>query len=166
MAATTVAEEGAVELHPAQLTRYRLTVVRRLALLTAWSGGVALLAAAAANAAGLWAVPGPFLVGQLGWLAPLLWFVAAGAALALLFRGRAASAAVLGGVWAIQNLFAGVFAESVWAKPVFLFATTYAPGADFWLANRLSLFGIAALAAVGAWVLLDGGEALLAGEDA
>lgn len=166
VAATLIAEEGAVELHLALLTRYRLTVVRRLALLTAWSGGIALLAAGAAEAVGLWAVPGSFLAGQLSWLAPLLWFVAVGAALALLLRGRAASAAVLGGVWAIQNLFAGVFAERGWGKPVFLFATTYAPGADFWLANRLSLIGIAALAAVGGWLLLDGGEALLAGGDA
>lgn len=165
VAATLIAEEDAVELHLSLPTRYPVTVVRRLGLLTAWSGGVALLAAVAAEAAGLWEVPGSFLVGQLGWLAPLLWFVAVGAALALLLGGRAASAALLGGVWAIQNLFAGFFEESGWLRPLFLFATTYAPGADFWLANRLSLIGIAALAAVGGWLLLHGGEALLAGED-
>lgn len=164
--ATLVSHDPSVELHLTLPTRYRATVVRRLALLTGWTGLVAAATAVAMLAAGLWVVPGPFLVGQLAWLAPLLWFVALGAALALLFRGRAASAGSLAGIWVLQNLFGGVFVEARWGRPWFLFATTYAPGADFWLANRGTLMGGAVAIGLGVWLLLRQSEALLTGGDA
>jgi len=166
VAATVVAHEDALELQLGLPTRYRTTVVRRLALLAIWVGLVAAATAAGAVGFGWRVVPTPFVVGQLAWLAPLLCFVAAGAGLALLTRSRSASAAFLGGMWVGQNLFAEFLAGRDWSRPVFLFATTYAPDAGFWLANRLSLVGIAVLVALGVWGLLNGGEALLAAEDA
>lgn len=166
VAATLVSHDVAVEVQLTLPTRYRATLIRRLALLTGWTGAIAVAASVAMLAGGLWVVPGSFLLGQLAWFAPLVWFVAVGAALALLFRGRAASAGILAGVWVVQNLFAGIFAEARWGQPWFLFATTHVPGADFWLANRLALIGAAGLLVCGAWWLLHGEEALLMGGEA
>jgi hypothetical protein len=99
----------------------------------------------------------------LTWIAPLLWFVAAGFCLALLIRSRSASGAILGGIWIVEAIFYGYFALITWLKPFFLFPTTLAPGIDFWLPNRLGLPGIALAFLVTGWLLLYNAAALLQG---
>lgn len=113
-----VASEPAVDLQLTLRTRYRTTLLRRLALLAGWTGAFALLWASALDLLGLWAVPGPFALGQLAWIAPLAWFVSA-------------ASAVLGLLWVFENSGVGVagFLQSDWLRPFFLFATTHAPGA-------------------------------------
>jgi hypothetical protein len=164
-AAHITATEPAVELQLSLKTRYRDTLVRRLFLLVACSSLLALLWAGALRLAGLWRVPGSFLIGQLGWFAPLLWFVGAGALLALLLRARAASGAILGGVWLFENLFGGLMVEREWARPFFLFATTYTPGADYWLSNRLVLIATALVALAAVWIIASNPETLWRGGD-
>ena len=155
IAATVAADDPAIDLQLALKTRYRRTLVRRLVLLTLWTALPAFLLTYVLYVTSLWElwVPETFLVGQLVWLSPLLWFVAAGALLALLLGGCTASGAILGGLWAFENLFRGLFLTKDWLRPEFLFATTYAAGADFWLTNRLALIASALLMGVAVWAL-------------
>jgi hypothetical protein len=117
---------------------------------------------------GLWElwVPEPFFAGQLVWLSPLLWFVAAGALLALLLGSQTTGGALLGGLWAFENVFRGLFLTEESLRPQFLFATTYAAGADFWLANRLTLIATAFLMGVVVWSLSSRTESFAKGEEA
>jgi hypothetical protein len=166
VAAHVVTEEPAVDLQLTLETGYRTTLARRLALLVGWTALASLLWAGSLRLFGLWAVPGPFLLGQLSWLAPLLWFVAVGVLVALLLRSRTASSAVLGGIWLFENTLGRVvFLQNDWLRPFFLFATTYTPDADYWLWNRLAilcmalvLFGLVPFV-FSRETLADGGEA-------
>lgn len=159
-----VASEPAVDLQLTLRTRYRTTLLRRLALLAGWTGAFALLWASALDLLGLWAVPGPFALGQLAWIAPLAWFVSAVTLVALLFRSQAAASAVLGLLWVFENSGVGVagFLQSDWLRPFFLFATTHAPGADFWLENRIVVICLS-LALLGVSLILMGRESLSMG---
>lgn len=143
IAAHIVASEPAPDLHSTLRTRYRTTLLRRLTLFVGWTAVLAFLWSAVLSAFGLWAVPGPFLAGQLAWISPLLWFVSAGVLFALLFRSRAAASVMLGLLWVFENTPVGIagFLNSDWLRPFFLFATTHASGAgaDFWLSNRIAV---------------------------
>lgn len=151
-AAGVVGDDPAVDLQLAVATRYRRTLARRLGLLVVGAAVPAMLWTAAVRLTGYWAVwvPGSILVGQLVWLAPLLWFVAVGALLAVLLGNRATSGALLAGVWGFELLFREAFLGREWLRPVYPFATTFAPGADFWLTNRLALVATAVVIALGA----------------
>jgi hypothetical protein len=142
---------------------YRVTVVRRVGLLLVWAAAVALCDATTIKLAGQWVVPEQFAVAQLTWLSPLLAFSALGALLVLLLRNRSASAACVGGVWIIAIVLHETLLTQAWGRLWFPFATTYAAGADFWLANRLTLLGIACLLAGAAAALLGRSEELLIG---
>jgi hypothetical protein len=101
---------------------------------------------------------------QLTWLAPLLWFSAIGLFLMLLLRSRAASSALLGGIWVAENIMYGLLIGTSWLHPVFLFATTLTPFSllsTFWLANRAELIGTALLFLLIGWLQLHQSETLL-----
>lgn len=167
VAAQVAGDEPALDLQLSVRTRYATTLGRRLALLLGWAALAALLWASSLRVAGLWTVPGSFLAGQLSWLSPLLWFVAAGAVLALAARGRTASSAVLGGLWVFENTPFGSeqFLSRPWLRPFFLFATTHTPGEAYWLGNRIALLGMAVLLGLCVPLLL-GGEAFASGGEA
>lgn len=172
LVATITGHDTAIELHLTLSSKYRFTLLLRLGLIIGWIACVALFSSVFIYHLRFWRVPAQvsslqvlpqFLVGELTWIAPLFWFVTLGCFLALLIRSRSASSAVLGGIWIVETIFYGYFALIAWLRPVFLFATTLAPGIDFWLANRLELLGIA-LAFLGlSWLLLYNTEALLQG---
>ena len=168
VAASVAADDPARDLQLALKTSYRTTLARRLGVLVAWASLWALACSFGLRVTGFWElwVPEPLLSGMLVWAAPLLWFVAAGAALALLLGGRNTSGALLGGLWAFENLFRETFLLREWLRLEFLFATTYAPGAGFWLANRLALAATALLLELGAWTLASRTESLSKGGEA
>lgn len=167
VASHIVADDPAVDLQLALQTRYQTTVLRRLALTIGWAALLALLWTSALRASGLlWEeIPGPVLLGELTWAAPLLWFVGAGAVLALVFRSRTASVAVLGGLWMVELMFAGLFLGREWLRPLYLFATLRGPGADFWLSNRLVLIGVGLALILGVVLILKNSESLATGGD-
>lgn len=164
VAAHVVTSDPATDLQLSVRTHYRTTLLRRLALIVSWTALFALAWASVLKTLGLCAVPGPFLLGQLAWVAPLSWFVSTGALFALLFRSRALASAVLGLLWIFENSWVGVagFLNSYWLRPFFLFATTHAPGADFWLGNRLALICLS-LVLFGVSVFFMGGESSFTG---
>ena len=172
LVATIVSHDAAIEVQLTLPTTYRLTVLLRIGLIVSWIACVALFSSVFIYHLKYWRIPTQlsawsvlpqFLIGQLTWIAPLLWFVALGFCLALLIRSRSASAALLGGVWIVEAIFYGYFALIGWLKPIFLFPTTLAPAIDFWLPNRLGLLGIALALLVLGWLLLYNTEALLQG---
>ena len=143
----------------------------------AWSGCIALFSSVFIYHLRFWRVPSQvetwkvltqFLIGQLTWVAPLLWFVGVALCLALLIRSRSASSALLGGIWTVEAIFYGYFAITAWLKPVFLFPTTLAPDINFWLSNRFELLVTALVLILLGWFLMHNTELLLqeaAGEE-
>lgn len=168
-AAFVVADEPALDLHLTFLTRYRTTVLRRLGLVVGWTALVAIVWASALRVLGLWAWQGPFLLLQLGWLAPLLWYVSFGVLLALLLGSRMASGAILAGVWLFQYLLGGLLEFNYWTSLLLdLYATTYELpffGIEQWLDNRLALIATSLLMTLGAALILRSNETLVRGVD-
>ncbi len=137
--ASLIASDPLIELQFSLPTPYRKTFARRLSLLLGWSAGIGIVATVVARLVGHPLAPESFVENQLVWFSPLIWFAGAGALLTLVLHSRAGSSAVIAGIWIGENLVGKHFATHAWSRPVFLFATSYLPGASFWLSNRLEL---------------------------
>jgi hypothetical protein len=178
--ATITSQDPAIELQLTLPKKYHLTAMGRLTIITVWAACVALLSSSIITLLNLGYVPQPshawiaplqFLTGQLTWVGPLLWFVAVGLCLAILTRSRAASAALLSGVWIVETLFKNFFAGTDWLRPVFLFPTTLLGLTgpipqnlfDSWLTNRIEVIGTALVLLPIGWLLLRNPEGLLKG---
>jgi hypothetical protein len=61
----------------------------------------------------------------------------------------------------LEQVQRDAFVGHSWARPLFLFTTTYQPGQPAWLNNRLTLLAVAAAAITAAWLLLGRPERLL-----
>lgn len=171
--ATLCGHDPAMELQLTFPAHYRSTVAYRLTIIALWTACVAIISSLVLAWVGLektqQLAPGlsPVLqwgTAQLTWLAPLLWFVAIGLCLALLLRSRAASSALLGGIWIAENLMYGLIISTSWLHPVFLFAVTLTPPpvlSTFWLVNRSELIGMALLFLLIGWLQLSQTEGFL-----
>ncbi len=173
-------QDQAIEVQLTVPRKYHLTVMRRLAIILGWTAIVALVSSVIIGVLNLsfipqetpvWSAPLPFLVGQLIWIATLLWYVAAGLALGLLTRSRAASATLLCGIWIVEIIFKDLFALSAWLKPVFLFPTALlalggplpSPLFTSWLDNRFEVLATGLVLLPIGWLLLRSPERLLRG---
>lgn len=176
--ATITSHDPAIELQLSMPKRYDRTALGRLAIIAGWTIIIALISSISVFALKLAFVPQmsqpssaplQFLTGQLTWIAPLLWLVALGLCLALLLRSRAASGALLGGIWIVEIIFKDYFAATSWLHPVFLFPTTLLPLVgplpqaifNSWLSNRFELIGTALVLLLLGWLLLHNPEGLL-----
>src|SRR5579862_6382638 len=155
-AAILISHDPVVESHLTFSQSYHATATLRLALITLWTTLFTALVALLVAATGFW----PTALQTLSpienvvlWLAPLWWFIGAGAALALLLRSRVASMAILGMVWVAQFLFKLLFLQSEILQRVYLFLTEEDGLPSYWLANRLIILAIA-LALFGVTLLL------------
>lgn len=166
--ACVVADEPALELHLTLRTHYRTTMARRLALTVGWTSLVATLWAVTLWFLGFWSWPGPFVVMQLGWLAPVLWYASFGVLLSLLLKNRAASGAILGGFWLAETSLGGLLFNHYWISLLALSATTYAlpfNGMEWWLGNRAVLISTSFAMAFFSVRILRNNEALVRGSD-
>lgn len=178
--ATITSQDLAIELQLTMPVKYHLTVMLRLFLIAACSVCIAFISSSILAILGLQFIPEQvpplsaplqFLIGELTWFAPLLWFVAIGLCLAMLIRSRSATVALLSGIWIIETLFKGYFAANSWLQPVFLFPTTLLPMAgpqppayyNLWLSNRFELIATALVLLPIGWLLLHNPEGLLKG---
>jgi len=176
--ATITSHDPAIELQLSMPKRYDRTALGRLTIIAGWTINIALISSISIFALKLAFVPQmsqpssaplQFLTGQLTWIAPLLWLVALGLCLALLLRSRAASGALLGGIWIVEIIFKDYFAATSWLHPVFLFPTTLLPLVgplpqailNSWLTNRFELIGTALVLLLLGWLLLRNPEGLL-----
>jgi len=170
VAATLCPQDAAQELQLTLPRRFGDTTLVHLGLVVAWGGCIAFCAFVITYHLRLWRIPQPLqmpgvlqqvALGQLTWLSPMLWFAAFGLGLALITHSRAASVAILGGVWVFETLAYGWFIYKDWLHPFFLFPTTITPYVSFWLANRFELIGMALALLVICWLLLRNSEALI-----
>ncbi len=137
--AAVTAREPALEIQLTVATPYFVTIGRRFGLLLAWAALIELAAVLALESFAPWALHRDGVDALLTWLAPLLWFAALGALLALLTRSLAVAGTVLGTIWVLQMAFHSYFSTYGWTQPWYLFATLYTPHVSFWLTNRLEL---------------------------
>ena len=158
--------DGALEVLLTVQTAYRLTTLRRAALVLGWVLVLEVAATWIIRALFPSAIPKPGVLGLLAWAAPTFWLAGTALLLAYFLRSRATSAAVLGCLWVAQLVFHGYFAAYGWTQPWFLFATIYVPAAPFWLANRLELVATALVCFLVAWIFLRNAEWRLRAEDA
>ncbi len=178
--ATVISQDPVIELQLTLPRQYHLTGMLRVLLIAAWTICIALLSSGIIVALNLGFMPQPphtlpaaleFLMGQLVWLAPLLWLAGCGFCLALLLRSRSASAALLGGIWVLEIIFKDVLAATDWLRPVLLFPTTLLPLVgrlpqvyfDIWLDTRLEVLGTGLALCLIGWLLLRNPEGLLKG---
>jgi hypothetical protein len=176
--ATITSQDPAIELQLTLPKKYALTALGRLAIIVGWTICIAILSSISLFVVKLTYIPQPssspstlilFLIAQLTWLAPLLWFSSVGLCLALVLRSRSASSALLGGIWIAEIIFKDYIAATNWLHAVFLFPTTLLPLVGFipqdlfhlWLTNRLELIGTALLLVLIGWLLLRNPEGLL-----
>lgn len=168
--ATIATYDRAIELQLTMPRRYHRTANARFLLILLWSALIALLTSALLLAFNHWRLPTQiahwsqpwqFLAWQLTWLSSMLWLVACGLMLSLLIRSRSASGALLGIFAIMQVIFHGGFDENALLHPIYLFPLTFTPDANYWLANRFELLGMAAVLLVLAWFLLRRPELLL-----
>jgi hypothetical protein len=169
-AAYLVSGAPAIELHLTLRRSYAATTLLRLSLLTLWAVAVSAATSVIVRQAGYWLAPQPTPLDQLLWLAPLLWFIMAGATLALLLRSRVAAGALLGMIWLGELFFRAQILQNVYLRNVYLFLTLetlptgFAPDAAWWTQSRLILLAMAAVFFVTFAALLRRNEALLGHE--
>ncbi len=170
--ATIISHDPAIELQLTTPKKYQRTAMGRLVLIALWSMLIALLSSTVITAIQLgyvpiqllgWSEPLQFFANQLTWFAPLLWFVGMGLCLAMLTRSRSASGAILSGIWLLEIVFKDFFAGTNWLHPVYLFATTLTPDANFWFTNRIEVLVMALILLPIGWLLLRNPEDLLKG---
>ena len=166
IAAMLISSDPLLELQLSLATRYRTTFARRLCLLLVWSALVAIVTTIIVLLIGHQLAPVSLLSEQLVWLAPLVWFTGAGALLALLLRSRAGSGGMIAGIWIAENVLGIRFGASDWLRPFFLFATSYKPGAYFWLSNRLELVATGLILNALVWLWLTRNPSILMGGEA
>ena len=166
-AAWITSEDPALELQLSFPVSYRLTFRRRMTLFLIWSALIEALAVAVVAGFWPWMLPkGSPAEYLLSWLAPLLWFSAWGAGLALALRNRAGSVALLGVVWVGELLFHGTMAAYGWTQSVYVFATMFDAAESFWGSNRVELLVTAVIVYVAIWCYLGNSEwCWLRGED-
>lgn len=164
--ATISGADPALELLLALPGNYRTTGALRLALASLWALLVTGVVSALMVGAGYWpsSLISPAPQGLLIWLAPLLVFVTLGATLALLFRSRVVSAAILALLWIGQFLFKPLFLGDATLKFVYLFLTEEAGITSYWLTNRLTLLALALCLFCATLWLLGRNEWLLGAE--
>jgi hypothetical protein len=172
LTATIISHDAAIELQLTMPKLYRMTAFVRLGWIIVWTSCIALCSSVYIYHLRFWRVPSQletlkilpqFLIGQLTWISPLLWFVAVGSCLALLIRSRSASSALLGGLWIIEAISYGYFALTGWLQPMFLFPTTLKPDINFWLSNRFELLITALVLLFLVWFMSQNTEQLLQG---
>ncbi len=175
---TITSQDPAIELQLTVPKKYSTTVIGRLVLIAFWTLCIALISGITFSALHLGFIPQqpqPFvapiaiLVAQLVWFAPLLWLVGIGLCLAMLTHNRAASTAVLCGIWLLEIIFKDYLATTGWLHPVFLFPTTLLSLAgtipqqyyNLWLSSRFEVLGVALVFVCIGWLLLHSPEGLL-----
>ncbi len=165
--------DPALELQLTFPRSYASTAIKRLTIIIGWTACLALINSLLLSLFKLnswptqfqhWPIFTQYLLAQLIWCAPLLWFAGLGLCLALLTRSFVASTAVLGGIWIIEVLFLkNLLPGNAWLQSVLLFPTTLLPEATFWLSSRITVLITAAIMLILSWFLLHRTESLLKG---
>jgi hypothetical protein len=155
----SVLGDRALEVQLSLPRRYRNLVLGRLGLALAPTALLGCATSAALAMAGR--LHHDVFSAQLVWLSPALALTGLGLAVAVAARSAAAGTAVIAVAWLLEQVKRDAFAEHAWARPLFLFTTTYQPDQPAWLGDRFALLALAAAALTTAWLLLARPERLL-----
>lgn len=184
---TFTIQEPSLELHLTLPSTYRRTIFLRLAILVGTTAIVSCIFLSILTAMGYWYLP-PFLLSgpqimqwliiQLIWIAPLLWFVGISLVLSVLLKSSVLSGSVLAGIWLMELVLWDPFLHNPWLRSQYLFSTTMfiyqgkgvaLPASFFnavWLIPRFELIGTALVLLLLGWFLLQNTERLLKGASA
>jgi hypothetical protein len=163
---TLVGRDPVLELQLSVPVGYRVTLLRRAAIALAAGALVALLVdavrrgGATIRPAGQATWPSSGTVGLVVWLAPTVALVGLGLLVAAILRDPPPAAGVVVTGWLFEEL-----APDRVPGPVYLFASTE-PFTGDWLANRLTLIAVGAVAVAAAWPQLGRPSLLLTAPDA
>ncbi len=184
---TIVAKEPALELLMTMPRTYRQTSLLRTLLIVLITGGLCCTLMSTIltlhirflpNFISSWSPIQQWLINQLIWFAPLLWFLTLGLCLTLITNNNITSSGILASIWLMELLLWDPFLHNSWLKPLFLFPTTIiiyqGEGIslpqwffnDVWLTTRLELIGTAILMLLISSFLLRNPEGLLKGSSA
>jgi hypothetical protein len=158
LSATIAVRDDALEVQLTLPRIYARTALLRGALLFGWVAALEIVSTVALGIIFPAVVSGSLARALLVWLAPALWLAGIGWLLALVLRSRAVAIALVGTIWIAQLVFHGYFASQAWARPWFLFATVYVPGAAFWWANRAELVATGVVLCLVAWLIVANPE--------
>jgi len=182
-----IAREPVLELHMTLPAAYRNTGLLRLGLLLLTFGLCACLSLGVVRMLDFWFLPRFILswspaaqwgINQLIWLAPLLWFSAAGLCLTMITKNSAVSSGILAGIWLSELVLWGPFLNTPWLRALYPFPTTMwiyqGPGISLpewffdpvWLYSRLEMLALASGLFFMGWLLLHHLEGLLKGTTA
>jgi hypothetical protein len=165
LCATVAVHDDALEVQLSLPRVYARTALLRGALLCGWIAALEIGATLALGSIFPSLVSGSLARTLLVWLAPMLWLAGAGWLLAVVLRSRAVAIALVGTLWIAQLAFHGYFASQGWARPWFLFATVYVPGAVYWWTNRAELLTTGGVMCYVAWVIVANPERRLRVEE-
>jgi hypothetical protein len=157
----SVLGDRALEVQLSLPRSYRSLALGRVALALVPTALLAGVTAAVLAASGRLAGHHGPAAAQLVWLAPMSALAGLGLAVAVAVRSSTAGTAVVAVAWLLEQVKRDAFAEHAWARPLFLFSTTYLPDQPGWLDNRFILLGLAAGTLVVAWLLLARPDRLL-----
>lgn len=177
-----IAQEPTLELQLTMPRSYASTSSLRLFLVILWTACLALLFSIAlcfVNSLWLpdfmhrWNIVDRWLVIQVNWLLPTLWFMGLGLLLALLINSRTATAAILGCFWVFDILLYGLILPNSWLRPLLLFPSTLVliPQASikdfntYWVTSRLEMLITIVIILLPIWFLLRQTERLLHGSN-
>ncbi|QBD81427.1 hypothetical protein EPA93_37825 [Ktedonosporobacter rubrisoli] len=122
-----------------------------------------------------WPLLAQWLLAQLIWLVPLLWFVALSTCITLVVRSDIVSGSVLAALWISELLYWGPFHDLSWLRAFYTFPTVmwiYQGDAisipawyfnEFWLLPHLEQLAIALILFLASWFLFHNTERLLKG---
>lgn len=182
-----VVREPAIELHLTVIKTYQRTSILRILMLIFTYGWICCLLISSMWMLHFWFLPGyllawptfsQWLMAQLIWFVPLIWFVSVGMCIALITTNSTANAAILAAFWVIELLFWGPFHDTVWLRELYVFPTImwiYQGDAvslpawyfnSVWLLPHIEQSGIALLLFVLNWFVLRNTEHLLKGTTA
>ncbi len=160
-ATSLVGRDPAVELQLALPTRYRATVLRRFAVTLGWPVLLALAGTVVLLATGWWPAARTGAESLLVWAAPLCVLAALGVFLAVWLRSAAAASGLIGGIWLVEIVFAGLFTSPTVLRVLYLFPTTRLPDMADWATNRAVLLATAAALLAATFGLLSRPHRLL-----
>lgn len=187
IAGAMVVREPALELHLTVAQPYQKTSMLRILMLLFTYGCVCSLLISIMSMLHFWFLPryllawplfSQWLIAQLIWLAPLIWFVGLGMCIALITINSITNAAILAAFWVIELLFWGPFHDTVWLREIYVFPTIMwiyqgdsvsLPAWYFnsvWRLPHIEQSGIALLLFLLNWFLLGNTEHLLKGTTA
>jgi len=159
-----VGRDRAIESVLATPARYASVVFMRASIIAALGALSSLLVAAAFHSYGAWPSQQSSAGIVLAWAAPMVWLGGLGLLATVVTGNGGIGAGLVGGLWLAQILGTDALTNNAILKYQYLYTTHVNMHGREWVANRIALLAVGAIALGVAWLLLGRPARLLAGE--